>query len=279
MLKINYAYDIDNKEKVDNLFNAVQYESNDMMITVNNDAIAVCEKKIANKSRRLTSIQVEAEESKKAELEKSNKKLTEDNVKLCENWRSVIDSISGASKEFEKDGKKVVVTNDATAVRNVLRLTACANNRKFFNYAILTSCDNFAHFYDNFYTLHKISESSFDASGKRKYSDADIRAFINIKNELQTLIKKLFSISIENEYTKKINIKFNSTDMGMLHECYTSGINAIVRISKKSGHVSFDGYDCRYAISRKDCKDGDVIYDGKKFMNLLAVIAFQYICR
>lgn len=64
MLKVNYEADINNKEKVDQLFKAVQYESNDMMIAVNNDAIAICEKKIANKSGKLTDIQVEAEKSK-----------------------------------------------------------------------------------------------------------------------------------------------------------------------------------------------------------------------
>lgn len=50
MLKINYASDMSNKEKIDNLFNAIHYESNTMMIAVNNDAMAICDKKIENKS-------------------------------------------------------------------------------------------------------------------------------------------------------------------------------------------------------------------------------------
>ena len=63
MLKINYAADISNKEKMDGLFNAIHYESNTMMIAVNNDAIAICDKKIENKSGKLTEIQIEAIES------------------------------------------------------------------------------------------------------------------------------------------------------------------------------------------------------------------------
>lgn len=278
MLKINYAVDIDNKEKVNKLFKAVQYESNDMMIAVNNDAITICDSKIANKKGKLTNIQVEAEKSKKAELEKANKNLAEENEMLHDEWQDVVSSISGASKEFEKDGEKIIVTNDETATRNVLRLTACANNRKFFSYAILTSCDDFEIFYNSFYALHKISDGSFDVSGKRKYSESDGKLFVIIEKEIRSLIKRMFSISIENEYTKKVNVKFNSTDMGMLHECYTSGVSAVVSVSKKAGITSFDGYNCRFAITRKELKDGSVIYDGKKFMGLLATIAFQHIC-
>ena len=279
MLKINYATEISNKEKMDALFNAIHYESNTMMIAVNNDAIAICDKKIENKSGKLTEIQIEAEKAKKTELEKSNKKLSEENDTLHANWESVVTAIVGTSKEFENDGKKTVVTNDETAVRNVLRLTACADNRKFFSYAILTSCDNFAQLYDNFYALHKIDDDTFESCGKRKYNDNNDQTFKTIEREIQALIKKMFSISIENEYTKKVNVKFNATDMGALHECYTSGISAMVSFSKKAGTTEFNGYNCKFAITRKESKDGTVSYDGRKFMNLLATIAFQYICR
>lgn len=278
MLKVNYLTDIDNKANVDDFIKAVEYESNDMMIAANNDAIVICESKIANKKGKLKAIQVEAERSKKAELEKSNKKLSEENEMLYDNWRMVVDSISSAGREFEKDGEKITVTNDETAVRNILRLTACGDNRKFFSYAILTSCDNFEQFYDGFYELHKISEGSFDVSGKRKYSGSHNKLFKVIEKEIRALIKRMFSISIENEYTKKINVKFNSTDMGMLHECYTSGAGALVSISRKAGIISFDGYNCRFAITRKEDKAGNIAYDGRKFMSLLATIAFQHIC-
>lgn len=278
MLKINYASDMSNKEKMDNLFNAIHYESNTMMIAVNNDAIAICDKKIENKSGKFTEIQIEAEKAKKADLEKSNRKLKGENGTLYANWESVIAAISGTSKEFEKDGEKTVATNDETAVRNVLRLTACADNRKFFSYAILTECDNFAQIYDNFYALHKIDDDAFESCGKRKYNDNNDQTFKTIEREIQALIKKMFSISIENEYTKKVNVKFNATDMGALHECYTSGISAMVSFSKKAGTTEFNGYNCKFAITRKESKDGTVSYDGRKFMNLLATIAFQYIC-
>lgn len=278
MLKINYATDISNKERMNALFNAVCYEANEMMMAVNNDAIVICDRKIANKLGKLTEIQIEAEKAKKSDLQKSNKKLKEENNTLYENWESVVATIAGTSREFEKDGEKVVVTNDETAVRNVLRLTACADNRKFFNYAILTSCDNFAQLYDNFYALHKIDEDVFESCGKRKYNDNNDQAFKTIEREIQMLIKKMFSISIENEYTKKVNVKFNAADMGALHECYTSGISALVSFSKKAGTTEFNGYNYKFAITRKESKDGTVSYDGRKFMNLLATIAFQYIC-
>lgn len=278
MLKINYASNISDREKMDALFSAIHYESNTMMIAVNEDAIASCEKKIENKSGKLDEIQIEAEKAKKNNLEKENAKLRAENAELQENWRAVIAAISGASKEFEKDGgEKAVVTNDETAVRNVLRLTACADNRKFFSYAILTECDNFEKFYDNFYALHKIDDNAFESCGRRIYSDANGEAFKAIEKDIQMLIKKMFSVSIENEYTKKINVKFSAADMGTLHECYTSGVNAILTHSKKAGIMAFGGYNCKYAISRKENKGG-VFYDGKKFMSLLATIAFQYIC-
>lgn len=86
------------------------------------------------------------------------------------------------------------------------------------------------------------------------------------------------NIIIHKRYMFVNNVKFNSTDMGMLHECYTSGVSAIVSVSKKAGIKSFDGYHCRFAITRKEDKDGNITYDSRKFMSLLATIAFQHIC-
>ena len=97
MLKINYATDISNKEKMNAFFSAVHFESNTMMIAVNNDAIVKCNQKIANKSGKLTEIQIEAEKAKKPDLEKSNRKLKEENDKLYENWELVVSAIVGAS--------------------------------------------------------------------------------------------------------------------------------------------------------------------------------------
>ena len=106
MLKINYATDISNKERMNALFNAVRYEANEMMIAVNNDAIVICDRKIANKFGKLTEIQIEAEKAKKLDLQKNNKKLKEENDELHENWESVITTISGQVENLKKTAKR-----------------------------------------------------------------------------------------------------------------------------------------------------------------------------
>ena len=93
------------------------------------------------------------------------------------------------------------------------------------------------------------------------------------------IVKNMFSIPVSNELTKKANVKFNSTDLGTLHECYVKGINVSVNKNYKTGEVTYKTVTLNTSIIKKEDKDGNVTFESKGFNELLAKLAFKYICK
>ncbi len=133
----------------------------------------------------------------------------------------------------------IYAKNNLTTIRNILRLVACGDNTKFFKNAILPDINNKSYelLYKAFETLHGCNENDFDENGKRIYKDDKL--FATIKKDVQMIVKNMFSIPVSNELTKKVNVKFNSTDLGTLHKCYVKGINVSVNKNYKTGEVTY----------------------------------------
>lgn len=270
MLKINFIPESSTTENINALFTSVNYEKNLMFIQLNNDDIAKCEKIIANKSGTKTDEEIKAATAKKIKLENDNIRLEEENKDIEDIYKNTLTKISSASNEH--------AVNDYNAVRNILRLVACGDNRKFFRIAIISDV-RYAELYDGFSSLHTCEEADFDENGIRISDKKKAATAKKLVEDVQVVIKKMFSISIENAYTKKINVKFNKTDMGILHECFVKGIDVnVARKSKNDENTSFNGYTIKTAITKKQDSNGNITYEGKSFNELLAKLAFQYIC-
>lgn len=268
MLKINFIPDDNNKEIENAVFTCVGYEKNLMLIHLNNDSIAKCNDIIANKSGTKTDEEIKAAESKKIKLEENNLKLEEENKAVEDVYKNTLSKIASASNEY--------AANDYNAVRNVLRLVACADNKKFYRIAIVTSVRH-AELYDSFSALHSCEEADFDENGIRISDKQKTATAKKAMEQVQSVIKQMFSIPIENAYTKKINVKFNKTDMGILHECFVRGVDVNI-IKDSKGNTSFGGYTMKTAITKNKDREGNITYEGKSFNELLAKLAFQYIC-
>ncbi len=270
MLKINFISESSTTENVNALFTSVNYEKNLMFIQLNNDDIAKCEKIIANKSGTKTDEEIKAATAKKIKLEEDNRRLEEENKDIEDIYKNTLSEIAAAANEY--------TINDYNAVRNVLRLVACGDNRKFFRIAIVTDV-RYAELYDGFSAFHKCEEADFDENGIRISDKKKAAMAKKLVEDVQAVIKQMFSIPIENAYTKKVNVKFNKTDMGILHECFVRGVDVnVIKKSKNDTDMSFCGYTIKTAITKKQDSNGNITHEGKSFNELLAKLAFQYIC-
>ena len=252
-----------NETPVNTYTNALTWEKCDMLLTLNAEAQKKQEAIISSDESTADEIKVA-----KSKLEKLQKELSEIKNKqesVADDYTTVLSTIASASNEH--------TSNDETAVRNILRLSCCDDNSKFFKLAILTDV-TFASFYDTMVSLHDMESDEIGTNGLRSYSKKSKETANKLEQDIQGLIKSMFSISIENDYTKKINVKFNKTDMNCVHETFVSGLSVDIKKNKKG--TSVEGVSFRYAIEKvENKKTGVISYKGVRFKETLAKLAFN----
>ena len=260
---IKNLVDMTNTTLVNAFTNAITWEKCDMLLTLNAEATKKQESIISSDEATADEIKVAQAKLEKlrtecAEIKKQQKSVTDDHT-------TVLTAISSAHNDHAQ--------NDETAVRNILRLSCCDDNSKFFKLAILTK-DTFESFYDSMVSLHDMDSDEIGANGLRHYSNKSNAVADKLEKSIQGLIKKMFSISIENDYTKKVNIKFNKTDLACVHETFVTGLSVDMKNSKKNG-TTIEGLSFRYAIEKVEKKDKDPEYKGVRFKETLAKLAFN----
>lgn len=261
-MKTNYLSN-NNNETINAIADAINFEKYDMLLSLNADA----QKKQTSiiSSDTATADDVEIAQKKLKKLQDEATEFIEKQNTASANHSLVLTKVSSASNEF--------ASNDTNAVRNILRLSACDENSKFFKLAIITENIKFESFYDAMVALHDMDSNEISNNGLRTYSkEAKLQAD-NLEKDIQGLIKAMFSIQIENDFTRKINVKFNKTDMNVLHETFVTGLTVDMSKSKKNG-VNVEGLSYRYAIRKVTKQDGKPEYEGSRFKEILAKIAF-----
>ena len=261
-MKLNFLANF-NEETINAITTAVQYEANLMLQTMNDEAIAKQDKIIANQKGGYSEDEIKVAKDKKSKLEETNAELVIANAELEPRYKSTLEVVTSANNGH--------VSNDLVAFRNILRLVACSDNSKFFRYAIITDVD-FSTFYDLFEKCHSI-DGDFDDNGMRVYLNQAWNTHKDIKAEIEKILKKMFSLVADSDLTKKVTIRFNKTDLGILHECYVTGLTVSAK-KDKNGEVVVGDYKFRTVITRKKDKDGNDKFEGDKFKELIAKIAF-----
>lgn len=242
---------------------AIEWEKCDMLLTLNTEAIKKQESIINSETATLDEIKVA--EDKKSRLEKDQLTLKSSKELNNEAHETVIASVISCSNEF--------TANTENAIRNYLRLSCCDDNSKFFKLAILTD-ETFGVFYDYLVALHNMK--GLQDNGLKAYTKEDVALADELSESIQGLVKKIFSVPLENEVTKKINVKFNRTDMNIIHETFVTGVSVDVKKSKKDDSTKVEGVSFRYAIERvENKKTGSVEYRGARFKEILAKLAFN----
>ena len=273
-LQINFLADVENNEKVNATFNAVRYELLDMEIELNNDQISSLEKKIENKNDSYTDEEVEGFMSKKKALGVENKKKFDEMENLLGDYTTVITTIEKTAMVLDNGD---TVQNDFNAVRNIFRIVACGENSKCFKKAIINDI-KLDSLYENFMAIHDCTNSDlYNENGARLNNKSAQDAYKALNAEIQGLLKSMFSISLENEYTKKVNTKVNKTDLALLHETFVTGCSVDYVVDNKNHTKTYNGVSLKTAI-RKSIKDEKITYSDRSFKETLAKIAMGYIC-
>lgn len=241
---------------------AVRFEENLLKVALNNDTIA-------NKTKVLNSDSATAEEKTAAQvvikkLEADNKQLEADNVKFAPSHKLLIDTVASAGNDYVK--------NDIEAFRNVLRLCAAVGNSKMTKKALAYNGINLCAIYNIFEKCHSVAGCKGESVVANHMAQQALSK--QAKSEIEKALKALFFVPVETEYTHKLSIKFNSGDINALHEAYVTAINIDVIKDKKTGKVkSVDGYSFTTAIKEKRDRDGNVQYEGVRFVDNIAKIA------
>ena len=273
-LQMNFLADANDTTKVDATFNAVRYELLDMEIALNNDQLSSLEKKIENKNASYTDEEVEGFKSVKVALGVDNEKKSAEMNTLQSDYDIVLTTIASTVKILDNGDS---VQNDFNAVRNIFRIVACGENSKCFKKAILNDI-KLDSLYENFMSIHDCTNSDlYNENGARLNNKSAQEAYKALNIEISGLLKSMFSISLENEYTKKVNVKVNKTDLALLHETFVTGCTVDYVVDNKNHTKTYNGMSLKTAI-RKSIKDEKVTYSDRSFKETLAKIAMGYIC-
>ena len=273
MLKINYLADMQNQELVNRAFNAINFERYDMDCTILSKSIEGCERTIGKDTSTPAEITLAKEKKKNFEktLEETKKAMSE----LQADHDIFVNTVASASNDY--------TSNSIESVRNVLRLSACADNSRYFNIAIVSNIDNdyIGKFYEAFKACHEY-DSACDCDGIQINTVAMRQKFDHcnklLLDETKGALRLMFSIPVENEYTKKVTVRFNSSDLKHLHECFVRDIEILTTKNRKTGEVRVDGAQYRYAIKKTVKKDADTpTYEGATFKGLIAKLAFVHL--
>lgn len=254
---------MNNQETVNKFANAIAWEKCDMLLTLNAEATKKQESIIS--SDEATADEIKVAQAKLEKLRAEYAEIKKQQEEVTDDYNTVLSAISSTHNNHAQ--------NDETAVRNILRLSCCDDNSKFFKLAILTK-ETFESFYDSMVTLHDMDSDEIGANGLRQYSAKNKKVADELEKSIQGLIKKMFSISIENDYTKKVNVKFNKTDLACVHETFVTGLSVDMKNSKKNG-TTVEGLSFRYAIEKIEKKDKNPEYKGVRFKETLAKLAFN----
>ncbi len=245
---------------------SVNYESLDMQNAYLAEKIVSLEKSLQKKD--LTEEEVKAIKIKiakfNAEIEQNTKIMTA----LKPKWEYTLKLISDAHNEYTK--------NDINAVRNVFRLTSCQENR-LYKYVVVNGKDNKS-LYETMERIHQIDGQNIDEQGRIEDTDERYNDYYFTAMEIGNIAKSLFSIPIETELTKKINVKFNKTDLAYVHSLYVKSMSVRFSNNKTNGEM-YSGRVLRTLIQCKKDKDGIKQYDFSAFYEVISKLAIEYLVK
>ena len=128
--------------------------------------------------------------------------------------------VESTEEVFSEVVTKMTENNERENVLTFLRLLAGIEQKKVMKYA-LPATEDLTSLTEALDTIHV--SGKYSASGALTMSKEAKEAFKSAKEALATLVFERFSLN-ETEYTKKLSVRLNSTDIGLLHECYVTGI-------------------------------------------------------
>ncbi len=256
---------------------AIQWEGLDMLNVYLMEQVDRLTRKLQKDD--LTEEEIEGFKKQIERLEDQIEKNQESMTFLAPKWEYTVETIAAGEKEYTDDkGNICHIRNDKNAVRNVLRLTACQDNSKLYKYVVVNSYINEV-LYESMQKIHGIDNREIDENGKLTGSEEWLDGEYYISAiEIGKLAKSLFSIPVETELTKKVNVKFNKTDISYVHALYIRGISVYFNTTKSKGTV-YKGRRLNTLITCNKTKTGEKVYNFTGFYETLSKLAVEYLMK
>lgn len=271
-LAINFLNKKATVEQIEELMSAVSHEEYEMTIQLVQTDIARIEKQLANLKDNddKTPEQKEVEEKGltiKLETAQTNLETAQTNsADTLEVYNKVISVMTAENHDHFK--------NDKNVVRTVLRVLASWDNSKLVKYAIIPAFESPA-LYEALEAIHVNSKAGED--GQIVMSKKIKEAYKSASKELETIIKKTFSLPFETPYTDKTRVKLSSEDKKLLNDCYVKGFQNKFSVNDKTGKVDFSHRQINTLVKvKKDKKSGKTTYDYSGLATCISNIVIKH---
>lgn len=276
ILSINfYAGNINDTLKAE-FMQAVNHETADMTIAYLNDVISRLQKQADSLRNDIDENGDDEGFSKTRKLDgilaniATNEKAKDKTVEDSEETQEVYDKVVTAMSLRNKDG----FGNSKDVVRTVLRVLGSWNNSKLVKYAIIPAFQSPA-LYEALETIHINSKAGDD--GNLVMSKEVKEAYKKASQELETIIKKTFSLPFETPYTDKTRVKLTAEDKKLLNDCYIKGFSNKFDVDDEKGTVSFKKRQINTLVkAKKNRKTGEITYDYSGLASTISNIVIKH---
>ena len=164
--------------------------------------------------------------------------------------------------------------NNKDVVRTVLRVLASWNNSKLTKLAIIPAFQS-PELYNALETIHVNSKAGED--GQITMSKEVKEAYKKASTELETIIKKTFSLSFATKYTDKTRVKLTAEDKKLLNDCYVKGFRNNFKMDEKTGTVNFESRQINTLVkAKRNRKTGKMEYDYSGLATTIANIVIKH---
>lgn len=255
-------------KSIDLVSAAVRYEGLDMTNTLLNEKVASLTKSLQDET--LSEDEINGIKRKIEKLEEEIKDNFKTMQALKPRWEYTVNHIAESHNEYVK--------NDEYAVRNVLRLTACQENSKLYKYVIMNRIEN-VQLYEAMERIHQLEDRDIDEMGCLVDGENQRNDYSFSAAEIGKIVKSLFSLPIETDLTKKINMKFNKTDLAYIHNLYVRSLNVRFSRTGKSNEIRYEGRTLKTLIQCKKDKEGKTTYDFTRFYEVISKLAIEYLVK
>ena len=271
-LNINFLNQEATIDQTKDFMLAVEHEESEMTIQLIKDDITRTKKRLDNldsnetKTEEQKELERKALEEKLAELEKDLESEQENSAFTRETYEKVIADMSQENHDHFK--------NDKDVVRTVLRVLATWNNSKLVKYAIIPAFESPA-LYEALEAIHINSNSGED--GALVMSKEVKEAYKKASQELETIIKKTFSLPFATPYTEKTRVKLTAEDKKLLNDCYVKGFKNNFSIDEKTGSVNFNKRQINTLVkAKRNKKTNKMEYDYSGLADCISAIVIKH---
>lgn len=123
-----------------------------------------------------------------------------------------------------------------------------------------------------------IAYTQTDVKIRTEHGEDSFNDYVITAAEIGKIAKSLFSLPIESEITKKVNVKFNKTDLAYIHSLYVKSLHVGFSRSKTKG-VTYNGRTLRTLIQCKKDKGGELHYNFTAFYEVISKLAIEYLVK